>query len=202
MNFKMFLTTLFVGSFVASCSNDDDSNNENKNSESAVVHLAQDIPADKTTAFYSLTDNAVTMDSNSTNWHIAFNATNIYLNGGSSGPGSVEGQVISAIFDELTEAPENGYIADTKDMPAISAAADNAWYIYNDATASPPFAILMAPGRVIVLRIDENTYAKIEVLSYYKGNPDVNSEEFANLQTRPEARFYTFRYAISNGKSF
>lgn len=197
MKFNNFFSVLFALSLTVACSDDDDNGNGNNGEESAIIHMAEDINADGETAFYSVTGNKLISDSSSTDWQIAFNGTNIFLNGGSSGPGNVEGQVVSAIFEELTEAPESGYLKDTENMPAISSAAGNAWYTYNDATAVPPFAILMAPGRIIVLRINEDVYAKIELLSYYKGNPDVNSEDFINLQTRPEARYFTFRYAVS-----
>ncbi len=197
MKFNNFFSVLFALSLTVACSDDDDNGNGNNGEESAIIHMAEDINADGKTAFYSVTGNKLISDSSSTDWQIAFNGTNIFLNGGSSGTGNVEGQVVSAIFEELNEAPTNNFLKDTESMPAISAAAGNEWYTYNDANASPPFAILMNPGRVIVLRIDGSLYAKIELLSYYKGNPDINSEDFINLQTRPEARYFTFRYAVS-----
>ncbi|MGB3590009.1 MAG: HmuY family protein, partial [Tunicatimonas sp.] len=69
------------------------------------------------------------------------------------------------------------------------------WYNYTGG-GNPPQAILTIPGRVIVLKTAQGNYAKMEVLSYYQGNPDTSSEEFINFATRSQGKHYTFRYAV------
>jgi hypothetical protein len=186
-------STLLIG-----CSKDDD--NSTNGGSSAEVKTVIDLPADEGTTFFSLRTNSIipAEDSVGLDWDIAFNATNIYLNGGISGPGQAAGQVLTGIFDEVVEAPKSGYSIDEEAALALSPAAGNAWYIYNDGNSMPPFAILMIPGRVVHVKTADGGFAKIELLSYYKGNPDTGTPEFANLQTRPASRFYTFRFALAN----
>jgi hypothetical protein len=46
-----------------------------------------------------------------------------------------------------------------------------------------------------VIKTSDGKYAKLEMKSYYKGNPDTTTPTFADLATRPASRFYTFRFA-------
>ena len=50
------------------------------------------------------------------------------------------------------------------------------------------------PGKTLVVKCSDGKYAKIELLSYYKGSP-VAPDAF-----KDQARYYTFRYVYqSNG---
>ena len=204
---RISLFTMLAATII-SCSSDDDNNggNGNANNPPANVYTAEDISSVDGTVYYSLRTQSVVAseDSATTKWDIAFNSTNIYLNGGASGPGEGAGQIKATLFDEADEAPENGYVKDKEGLPAISAAAGNTWYIYNDASGTPPHSIIMTPGRVIFIKTADGQYAKIELLSYYKGNPDTSTQEFANLQTRPASRYHTFRFAVAaeGGRKF
>jgi hypothetical protein len=130
-------------------------------------------------------------DSASTEWDLAFRNTTILVNGGTSGPGQGAAQVVDGIFEELEEAPEAGYQPDGEPGPAIQD-----WYTYTGPTGTPAHAILTEPGKVIMLKTGDGKYAKVEILSYYQGNPDTSTEAFANLDTRPEGRYFTFRYVV------
>ncbi|MFP4093145.1 MAG: HmuY family protein [Cyclobacteriaceae bacterium] len=132
---------------------------------------------------------------NTTDWDIAFDNTSILVNSGISGPGQVEAQVMETGFDNLSEAPLDGYQQDTESSLAIAAGSNNSWYTYTSSTP-PTNAVLPIPGRVIVLRTNEGNYVKMEILSWYKGNPDPSSEEFADFDTRPEGRHFTFQYVL------
>ncbi|TVQ76144.1 MAG: hypothetical protein EA358_10015 [Flavobacteriales bacterium] len=194
MMFSVAITMLMA------CSKDDD-NNSGGGSRADVI-LVADLAADQGTTFFSLRNNAIipAEDSAGLDSDIAFNATNIYLNGGVSGGGEAAGQVRSGIFDEVLAAPASGYLQDNEEAPALSATRGNAWYIYNDGNSMPPFAVLMIPGRVVHLKTADGGFAKLELLSYYKGNPDTGSPDFANLQTRPASRYFTFRYALADSE--
>ncbi|MCC5916768.1 MAG: HmuY family protein [Cryomorphaceae bacterium] len=202
---RISLFTLLAATII-SCSSDDDNNGGNANTPPAKVYTAEDISSVDGKAYYSLRTQSLVAaeDSATTKWDIAFDGTNIYLNGGVSGPGDAAGQVKATLFDEADEAPENGYIKDKVGLPAISAAAGNTWYIYNDGAGTPPHSIIMTPGRVIFVKTADGQYAKIELLSYYKGNPDTGTQAFANLQTRPPSRYHTFRFAVAadGGRKF
>jgi len=78
--------------------------------------------------FFSLSDGEVVLnydeadrsDSASAAWDIAFRGTTILVNGGTSGPGNGAAQVLTAAFDEVTEAPADGYVQDAAGAPAAS----------------------------------------------------------------------------------
>lgn len=143
-----------------------------------------------------------------TKWDIGFRATSIIFNSGSSGPGTVVGQIQNGIFDEVNEAPEAGYLSDnalaTPPQFVISpspqnpgaAALTNQWWRNGGSTTST----LVTPiaGRIIFLRTGDNRFVKMEILSYYKGAPAA-----PNNVTDPD-RHYTFRYVYqpNEGRSF
>ena len=134
--------------------------------------------------FFSLKNNTIISESDSatTNWDIAFNATTIITNSGTGGPGIVGVQLYTGLFENLTEAPETGYLQDGVSN-AITTGSGNGWYNYNSTT----HVISAIPGRILVVKTNDNTYAKIEILSYYLNAPaaPVNTDI---------SRYYTFRY--------
>jgi hypothetical protein len=68
------------------------------------------------------------------------------------------------------------------------------WYTYTGTTATPNHAILPIAGKILVIKTADNKYVKLEIISYYKGNPDTTTATFADLATRPASRYYTFRF--------
>lgn len=143
---------------------------------------------------FSFKDNAVILnsDSSTTKWDIGFRGTTIILNGGISGPGQAAGQIVTGIFDELTEAPEAGYVSDTANEKAIL--GSNGWYNYTGTTSVPNHAILPIAGKILALRTSDGKYAKVEIISYYQGAPDTSTPAFADTATRPASRYYSFRF--------
>ena len=139
--------------------------------------------------FFSLKNNVIvpTSDSASLKWDIGFNATTIITNSGSSGMGTTGVQIYTGLFDNLTEAPEAGYIQDSKATQAIQTGSGNGWYNYNSTT----HVISSIPGRIIVVKTSDNTYAKIEIFSYYQDAPVSPTSD--NV-----ARYYTFRYTYQS----
>ena len=140
-------------------------------------------------------------DSASTAWDIGFRGTTIIFNGGTSGPGEVEAQLLAESFAEVAEAPEGGYVADGQNecpvvetqggsfpgQPhAVCTGSDNGWYNYNEGLITP------LPGRTIVLRTADGNYAKLRILSYYRGNPATPGGD---------GRYYTFEYVLQEDGS-
>ena len=156
--------------------------------------------------FFDLESGAIltSSDSNTVKWDIAFKGTTLLFNGGASGPGAGTAQIVDGIFDEIESAPASGFVADAEGTPAIATGSDNGWYTYTGPAGTPAHAIFPIPGKVILLTTGEGNYAKLEIISYYKGNPDTTTEEFANLATRPESQYYTFQFAVntSGGVNF
>jgi hypothetical protein len=188
INFLFILSSIL---FFSGCDDDD---------EKPVIQLEATQVADlnavstKNFTLFSFKDNEIILnaDSSTTRWDIGFRGTTIILNGGSSGPGQAAGQIVGGIFDELTEAPEAGYNSDTANEKAIL--GTNGWYTYTGTTAVPNNTILPIAGKIVVLKTGDGKYVKVEILSYYQGNPDTTTPVFADLATRPAARYFTFRF--------
>ncbi|MEL6538700.1 MAG: HmuY family protein [Bacteroidota bacterium] len=169
------------------------------------VKTAVDIPADPEASrtdppnftFYDLDEGVILTkeDSTGTAWDIALAGTTILTNGGVSGPGQGSALIVDGIFDSMEEAPTSGFSTDNATTLAIPTGSGNGWYTYTAGT-EPTNSILPIPGKVIVLTTGEGNYAMIEILSYYKGNPDTTTPEFASFDTRPDGRYYTFRYVV------
>lgn len=136
-------------------------------------------------------------DSASTNWDIGFNNSGILVNSGVSGPGSGGAVVLDVAFNEVTIAPSDGYSVDGAETLAIPTGSDNGWYHYTGSTGNPAHAIIPLPDKTIVVRTaDGNHYAKLQLISYYKDNPDLSSEEYLNNREAYPSRHYTFNYVI------
>jgi hypothetical protein len=134
----------------------------------------------KDSAFYSLSLNKEV--SSSEKWDIKFKGTTISVSGTAQLLQLSNGQ----LFETYTTAPASGFVAD-------DIKGSGSWYNYT-ATTEPQHAIIPVPGKIIVLKTTDGKYAKVEILSYYKGNPSTSSESFKELTTRPAAKTYTFRY--------
>ena len=133
-------------------------------------------------------------EAESDNWDIGFRGTSIIINAGSSGPGNAGVVMIDVPFDEVSIAPSEGYRQDSADEPAIT--GNGGWYTYT-GNGNPPRAIISHDDTTIILKTaDGNHFAKLNIMSYYEGNPDYGTEEFANFQTRPASQHFTFKYAI------
>ena len=136
-------------------------------------------------------DVVASTDSASNKWDLGFRGTTIIVNSGTSGPGSGAAQVYSGIFDQLLEAPAEGYNVDASSGKAIPTGSGNGWY---SATSTAPTIITPIAGRFIVIKTATGKYAKIEILSYYKDAPTTPTGN-------EPARYYTFRYIYQSDGS-
>lgn len=139
-------------------------------------------------AFYSLANNAevASADSASMNWDVAFRGTTVLINGGTSGPGGGGAVVMEAAFEEVDQAPSTGYSVDSATGYAVPAGSGNGWYNYN----APINLVTPIPGRVLVIRTADGRYAKVRMLSYYRGAPETPDS------TTDEARYLSFEFAF------
>lgn len=129
-------------------------------------------------------------DSKTDKWDVAFSKTTITVNGGTSGPGQGGAQVLEKSFDQIAEAPKDGYKTDGESGSAIPGGSGNSWYKYDMSV----HAILPIVGRTILVKTAAGRFAKIEIISYYKGAPEEVPTE--------ESSYFTFRYSLAdeNGK--
>ncbi|MEN7549902.1 HmuY family protein [Rapidithrix thailandica] len=205
LNSAVCVVLMSLASFA--CDKDDDKNTDTPQPD-LEVKAAKDIPANLEEGgtpkftYYSLRTGEIVNESaaNSKQWDLAFSGTKILVNGGASGPGEGAALILEGeLFDEVEEAPAEGYTQDGEEVLAIPAGSGNGWYKYTGG--EPPIhAILPIVGRVIVLKTGDGKYAKVEIISYYKGNPDTSTEEFADPEKR-EGRYYTFNYVLQTDGS-
>ena len=148
-----------------------------------------------TTTYYSLVDNKVipSTDAASTKWDVAFSSTKILVNSGTSGPGLGGAFVYVGLFDALKTIPaDSNFATDNANAAsyAIPLGSGKAWYTYDGLTT------LVSPiaGRVLVIRTANGKYAKIEIISYYKGGVTLPATASVNDKLFKQ-RYYTFRYA-------
>lgn len=137
---------------------------------------------DKTT-YFDLFTGEIVEDPESSQWNVGFNATTIL--GNTQNGGGV--QLLNIPFDEVDEVPIDGYA----ERPQSN------WYEYTMfGDGGPAHTIIPRTGKTIVVKTPEGTYAKFRVVSYYKGNPDMSSDEFANDLAARIDRHYTIEYAV------
>ena len=140
-----------------------------------------------TYTFFDLDTGEIVEDGASSQWDIGFQSTTIIANS-ENGGGILS---LNIAFEDTDEAPVEGYEASTA-----------SWYTYTNMTP-PVHAILPIDEVTLIVKTPDGNYGKIKMLSYCKGNPDTSSEEFADADTRPEARYFTFQYALqSDGSVF
>jgi hypothetical protein len=149
--------------------------------------------------FYSLEKNAIVPNSDSatTKWDVAFMATRIITNGGTSGTGLGGAFVYTGLFDALTTIPTDSTFK-TDNAPtsyAITTGSGKGWYNYDGVTN----LITPLAGRVLVIRTASGKYAKMEIVSYYKGGVTLPATA-TDADKLNKQRYYTFRFAYqSNG---
>jgi hypothetical protein len=148
-----------------------------------------------TTTYYSLVDNKIiaSSDAASTKWDIAFSSTKITVNCGTSGPGIGGAFVFKGLFDDLKTIPvDSTFATDNSNAAsfAIPLGSGRGWYTYDGLTT------LVSPiaGRVLVIRTATGKFAKIEIISYYKGGVTLPASASVNDKLFKQ-RYYTFRYA-------
>ena len=130
---------------------------------------------------------------NETDWDIAFRATDIIVNGGTSmgttdeptRSGDAGAYIATGTMADVTEVDVNLFTLDSESGYAIISGSGNGWYTY----AGPPtYLITPTPGRILVFKTADGKYAKVEILSYYEGAPE-NPDAFVD-----QSRYYTFNY--------
>ncbi|MCV6628863.1 MAG: HmuY family protein [Flavobacteriaceae bacterium] len=127
-----------------------------------------------------------------TEWDIAFRATTVIINGGSSAGttdepdrnGDGAAYIASGTMDQITSVDTSKFAQDSESGLAIPTGSGNGWYNY---TGSPDHKILPIAGKILVIKTHDGKYAKVEILSYYK-----------DADTANDSKYYTFNYAYQS----
>jgi hypothetical protein len=145
--------------------------------------------------FYSLEKNAIVpnTDSATTKWDIAFLATRIIINGGTSGSGLGGAFIQTGLFDNIkTIAADSVFKTDNAPTSyAITSGSGKGWYTYDGLNN----LITPLAGRVLVIRTASGKYAKMEITSYYKGGVTLPASA-SDTDKLNKQRYYTFRFAF------
>jgi hypothetical protein len=144
-------------------------------------------------SFFNLRTNSwvPNSDSATTNWDLAFSGTTIRVNNQTSGPGSGGAFVWVGTFDNLSSVPQDSTfrIDNYPTSFAIAKGSGKGWYNYDGANN----LLTPIPGRVLVIRTANGSYAKLEILNYYKGGVTPSASATDDVKIN-EQRYYSFRY--------
>ncbi|HAY36492.1 MAG: HmuY family protein [Rhodothermales bacterium] len=110
-------------------------------------------------------------------WDIAFQGTNIKVNGAS--------QLLDQSYEEMTVAPEEGYTLNEDGTSELPSGSDSGWFSYDFNT----HVISPAANKTIVLKTHDGKYCKIEITDYYK-------VVFTENGPAPTPRYYSFRFTL------
>ncbi len=142
--------------------------------------------------FYSIEKNTIisNADSATNKWDLAFASTKILTNGGTSGTALGGAFIYKGLFDDIkTIAPDSVFKTDAAPVYAITTGSDKGWYHYDGQTN----LITPIAGRVLVIKTASGKYAKLEILSYYKGGVTLSPTD-SDADKLTKQRYYTFRY--------
>lgn len=165
---KVSLFAISMGLLFSSCSKDEKELDETA-SKQEVVAVKDLNGLDKGGVYFSLEKNRETEES-AIDWDIKITGTTIGF-----GNGAV-GQLVEGVLDSYHTAPTEGY--------SNSGIAGNNTYYVNTLYNTPQHAILMKPGVLILVKTSKGNYVKMEMLSYYKGNPNVKTVLFGRANCR------------------
>ncbi len=147
--------------------------------ESAGVMTTRVDARDASSFVYLDLDTAAEATAVDAGWDLAFQRMTVISNGGASGDGGAAVAVLDgATFDEVTEAPADGYVEDAADH-ASAFGGEDPWYDYD------PVSHTLAPkARIYVVRTGAGAFFKVEIASYY-GEDDASG--FLTLRWAPLA---------------
>ena len=186
---------LGLGLLFASCSKDKETKPDEGNNKLEVV-VVKDLDGQSKDAVYFSLEQKKEVTATATDWDIKFSGTTISFGNGATG------QLKEGIFATFMNAPADGY-SDS------NIAGSKSYYTYTNNN-EPKHTILMKPGVLIIVKTGKGKYAKLEMISYYKGNPsaaDMATADFADYgdggkrQLKWPLRHYTFNYVLQTDGS-
>ena len=115
-------------------------------------------------------------------WDIAFQGTNIKLNGPS--------QILETDYASVVEAPSEGYALEEDGTSVLPSGSGSGWFDYDFNT----HVISPAAGKTIVFKTRNGKFSKLEITDYYK-------TVFTDNGPAPAPRYYSFRYILQEDGS-
>lgn len=135
-------------------------------------------------------------------WDLAFTGiynSNVYVNNGAvtgnpglGGNGTSAVIVVDKPYAQVNEAPaDQAFVTGNIPVVAQETGNNNGWFTYNSNTH------IMQPvkSRTYIIKLNSGKYAKLELISIYKGAPPVVTDLYW------PAPYYTFRYFVQEDGS-
>ena len=131
--------------------------------------------------YYNLTENrlATEREADFGAWDIAFQGTNVQVNGAS--------QLMAVGYDTVTDAPADGYAEGEDGITSLPTEAESRWFDYDFTN----HVVTPIPERTIVFKTRDGHWAKLHISEYYK----------TVFGSEPEPRMYSFKFAIQTDGS-
>lgn len=182
---KFSIVLLAIAVVFTGCSKDDPAL-DLEEKEQQIITVKDLNGLDKGGVYFSLEKN-IEVEEDSKEWDISISGTTISFGNGASG------QLVEGILGTYHTATLDGY-----NQTAITGSGS---YYINTLYNEPQHAILMKPGVLILVKTTKGNFVKMEMISYYKGNPDITTADFADIPTRGEKwpkQHYTFNYVLQS----
>ena len=132
--------------------------------------------------FFSLDSNKIiaSSDSNTNKWDLAFSGSTVRVNSGTSGPGNSAGFLQIGLFDTTRNVPKDSTFY-TDNGTTLAFSKYKRWYTYDGIN----MILKPTPGTYFIIKTNQNSYCKLQIISYYKDQIDVkNAAAFANYTTQ------------------
>lgn len=171
---KLVLGLLVIG--FASCSKDEDAAPEVK--ADLTVNKVSELNGTAGTVYYSLSLNKAVQATEA--WDLSFAGTTIATSGSA--------QIVDGVFSAYTTAPTTAY------TDKASFAGSGSWYTYS-FDKMPMHIVVPQAGKLLIVKTTGGKYAKIEMLSYYKGNPTIKTTSVGTDPEFANTKIYTFQFA-------
>ncbi len=125
-------------------------------------------------------------------WDLAFSRTKIMSNGGKTNPLGKTGVInLGPInFDNISTAPETGYIQDSRSLGNLINKELIGWYNYRTRTHN-----IESKRNVYVLKLNNGIFMKMRILNYYCAQKENACRSM--MCTREEAACLTIEYILT-----
>ena len=126
------------------------------------------------------------------NWDLGFSRTKIITNGGATNPIGKTGAInLGPVdFDNVSKAPEKGYVQDKISFGNLLNKELSEWYNYRTRTHN-----IESKKNVYIIKLKDNRFMKMRILNYYCGKKD---EECRTIMcSRQQAACLTVEYVLA-----
>ena len=129
-------------------------------------------------------------------WDLGFSRTKIIANGGATNPQGKTGvlNLGPVDFEEVKNAPKNGYIEDKISFGSLINKEFSGWYNYRTRTHN-----IESKKNVYIVKLGDEGFMKMRILNYYCGKKDQDCR--TQMCSRQQAACLTVEYVLAENGS-